>query len=75
MGYFYPNKHFLLLILTFKSSFLQLFWTFNLSFDILATVLATFPNIGLVFSIFWSLWLGGTPVTLASPLVMSFLPN
>jgi hypothetical protein len=26
-----------------------MFWTFNLSFDILATVLATFQNIGLIF--------------------------
>jgi hypothetical protein len=26
-----------------------MFWTFNLSFDILATVLATFPNIGQIF--------------------------
>jgi hypothetical protein len=26
-----------------------MFWNFNLSFDILATVLATFPNIGLIF--------------------------
>jgi hypothetical protein len=37
---------FVILILTFKSSLMQLFWTFNLSFDILATVLATLPNIG-----------------------------
>jgi hypothetical protein len=26
-----------------------MFWTFTLSFDILATVLATFPNIGRLF--------------------------
>ncbi len=26
-----------------------MFWTFNLSLDILATVLATFPNIGQIF--------------------------
>jgi hypothetical protein len=29
-----------------------MFWTFNLSFDILATVLATFPNIGQIFTQF-----------------------
>jgi hypothetical protein len=29
-----------------------MFWTFNLSFDILATVLATFPNIGQIFAQF-----------------------
>jgi hypothetical protein len=26
-----------------------MFWTLNLRFDILATVLATFPNIGQIF--------------------------
>ena len=26
-----------------------MFWTFNLSYDILATVWATFPNIGHIF--------------------------
>jgi hypothetical protein len=29
-----------------------MFWTFNLCFDILATVLATFPNIGRIFAQF-----------------------
>ena len=29
-----------------------MFWTFNLSFDILATVLVTFPNIGRIFTLF-----------------------
>jgi hypothetical protein len=33
-----------------KNSWVDMFWTFNLSFDILATVLATFPNIGRFFS-------------------------
>ncbi len=33
-----------------------MFWTFNFIFDILATVLATFPKIGWLFSMFWSLW-------------------
>jgi hypothetical protein len=37
-----------------KSSWVLMFWTFNWSFDILATVLATFPNIG---QIIWSLCL------------------
>jgi hypothetical protein len=46
---------FVILILTFKSDLMQLFWTFNLRYDILATVLATLPNIGR-FSIFWSLF-------------------
>jgi len=32
-----------------KSSSVLRFWTFNLSHDILATVLATFPNIGRIF--------------------------
>ncbi len=32
--------------LTLKSFLMRLFWTFNLSFAILATVLATIPNIG-----------------------------
>jgi hypothetical protein len=27
-----------------------MFWTFNLSFDMLATVLATFSNIGRIFA-------------------------
>jgi hypothetical protein len=40
---------FVILILTFKSSLMQLIWTFKLSFDILATVLATLPNIGQFF--------------------------
>ncbi len=35
-----------------KNSWVYMFWTFNLSFVILATVLATFPNIGRFFSQF-----------------------
>ncbi len=35
---------------------MQMYWILNLIFDILATVLATFPNIGRFFSIFWSLY-------------------
>ncbi len=44
-----------------KRSWVQMFWTFNLSFNNLATVLATFPNIGRMFvqisghSIRWAL--------------------
>jgi hypothetical protein len=35
-----------------------MFGSFNLTFNILATVLATFTNIGHIFcSIFWSLWI------------------
>ncbi len=53
---FHLNKQFqniiFILILIFKSSLMQLFWAFNSSFDILAT----FPKIGRMFSIFWSLW-------------------
>jgi hypothetical protein len=40
---------FVVLILTFKSSLMQLILTFNLSFCNLATVLATFLKIGLFF--------------------------
>jgi hypothetical protein len=40
------QKRFVVLILTFKISLLQLFLTFNLSFCNLATVLATFSKIG-----------------------------
>jgi hypothetical protein len=36
---------FVVLVLTIKRSLMQLFWTFNLSSDILATVLATFTKI------------------------------
>ncbi len=36
-----------------KSSWVQMFWTFNLSFDISATVSATFPNIGRIFAQFF----------------------
>jgi hypothetical protein len=39
---------FVALILTLKA----VFWTFNLSFNILASVLATFPNIGQIFAQF-----------------------
>jgi hypothetical protein len=35
-----------------KSSWVWMFWIFNLSFDILDTVLATFPNIGQIFAQF-----------------------
>jgi len=40
---------FIVLILTFRSSVMQLFSTFNLRFYNLATVLATFPKIGQFF--------------------------
>jgi hypothetical protein len=40
---------FVIIILTFKNSLMQLFWTFKLSLYILATVLATLPNIGRFF--------------------------
>jgi hypothetical protein len=35
-----------------KRNWVWMFWTFNLSFDILATVLATVPNIGQIFAQF-----------------------
>jgi hypothetical protein len=46
------SKHEMLHFLKIKNSWVYMFWTFNLSFDILATVLATFPNIGQLFSQF-----------------------
>ncbi len=53
-GQFSPKlavlKHgFVVLILTFKSSLMQLFWNFDLSFDILVTVLDTLHKIGQLF--------------------------
>ncbi len=61
---FYTNKQFQNTVcctfLTFKSSWMQLFSTFNLSFCNLATVLATFPKIGRLFSNFWSLCAAAT---------------
>jgi hypothetical protein len=35
-----------------KNSWALMFWTFNLGFDILATVSATFPNIRRIFALF-----------------------
>jgi hypothetical protein len=49
------QKRFLIPIMTFKSSLMKLFWTFHLSFNNLATVWATFPKFGRIFSNFWSL--------------------
>ncbi len=43
------KTQFFVLTLTFNSSLVQLFLTFNLSFCNLATVLATFPKIGQLF--------------------------
>jgi hypothetical protein len=49
---------FVVLILTLESSLMPIFWTFNFSLDILATILATFQKVGQFFSILWSLCLG-----------------
>ncbi len=40
---------FAVLIFTFKHDLMSQFWYFKLSFNILATILATFPKIGLFF--------------------------
>jgi hypothetical protein len=53
MGNFYANKQFKNMVcdshFNIQKQFDAIIWTFNLSFDILATVLATLPSIGRFF--------------------------
>jgi hypothetical protein len=56
LEHFLPNKQVQNIVCStyfnIKSSWVQVFWTFNLSFNFLASILATFQNIGQIFAQF-----------------------